>query len=79
MHLPAQYIVEAPPQIMNVELPNNGGRFLTSYLPGDNSFTFSNEIQFNKSIYSSAEYPYLKELYNKIIQSEKAEMVFKKK
>jgi hypothetical protein len=79
MHLPVQYTVETAPQIMNVVLPDNGGRFLTSYQPGDNSFTFSNEIQFNKSIYSSNEYPYLKELYNKIIQSEKAEMVFKKK
>jgi len=36
-------------------------------------------IQFNKGIYSADEYPYLKEFYNKIIQSEKAEIVFKKK
>jgi len=36
-------------------------------------------IKFNKSIYTATEYPYLKELYNKVIQSEKAEMIFKKK
>jgi transglutaminase-like putative cysteine protease len=79
MHLPAQYAVQAPPGAIAVNLPNNGGRFLTSYEPGDNSFTLSNAIEFTKSVYSSAEYPYLKELYNKIIQSEKAEMVFVKK
>jgi len=79
MHLPAQYTIQAPPAAMAVNLPNNGGKFLTSYEPGDNSFTFSNAIEFTKSVYSSAEYPYLKELYNKIIQSEKAEMVFVKK
>jgi hypothetical protein len=79
IHLPSQYSIETPPQIIDVAMPNSGGRFVTSYEPDNNSFTFSNVIQFNKSVYSSNEYPYLKELYNKIIQSEKAEMVFKKK
>jgi hypothetical protein len=79
MHLPSQYIIETPPQTMAVALPDNGGKYLTSYEPDNNSFTFSHIIQFNKSVYSSEEYPYLKELYNKVIQSEKAEMVFKKK
>jgi len=79
MHLPANYTIEAPPQLMNISLPINGGKFLTGYEPADKSFTFSNLIQFNKSVYSTQEYPYLKELYNKIIQSEKAEIVFKKK
>jgi len=79
IYLPAQYTIETGPQTTNMSLPNNGGKFLTSYEPRDNSFTFSNSIQFNKSVYSSEEYPYLKELYNKIIQSEKVEMVFKKK
>ena len=80
MHLPAQYVIDNPPKAVSVTLPNNGGRFLTDFqASGDNSFTFSHIIQLNKSVYSSQEYPYLKELYNNIIQSEKAEMVFKKK
>ena len=79
IHLPDQYVIETPPQAIGIGMPNNGGKFLTDYQPGDNSFTFSHIVQFNKPIYSSEEYPYLKELYNKIIQSEKIEMVFKKK
>ena len=79
MHLPAQYTIESPPQAINVVLPNNGGKFLTSYEGDSNSFTFSHVIQFNKSIYSSEEYPYLKELYNRIIQSEKTELIFSRK
>ncbi|MDR3696071.1 DUF3857 domain-containing protein [Mucilaginibacter sp.] len=80
MHLPAQYVVDNPPKALGIALPNNGGRFLTDFQASDdNTFTFSHIIQLNKSIYSSQEYPYLKELYNNIIQSEKAEMVFKKK
>ena len=79
MHLPEQYRIEKPPQIIATGLPNNGGKFLTSYEADGNSFTFSHIIQFNKSVYNSEEYPYLKELYNKIIQSEKNELVFTKK
>ncbi len=79
IHLPAQYIFENPPQNMAFAMPNQGGKFLTSYDSRDNTFTFSNVTQFNKSVYGPEEYPYLKELYNKIILSEKNEMVFKKK
>jgi hypothetical protein len=79
MHLPGQYVIETPPQTVAFALPNNGGKFLTNYETESNMFTFSHVIQFNKSVYSSEEYPYLKELYNKVIQSEQAEMVFKKK
>jgi hypothetical protein len=79
MHLPSQYTIESPPQPLSVSLPDNGGKFLTSYEPGDNSFTFSDVVQFNKSVYSAQEYPYLKDIYNRMIQFEKAEMVFKKK
>ena len=79
IHLPADYMVEAPPQVVGLGLPETGGKFLTNYEPGDNSFTFSQVIQLNKSSYDPGEYPYLKEFYNKIIQSENSEIIFRKK
>jgi hypothetical protein len=79
MKLPEQYMIEQAPQDIQISLPNKGGQFLTRYEPGNNSFIFSHVVQLNKSIYNNNEYPYLKELYNKIILSEKAEMVFRKK
>ncbi|MDB5004477.1 MAG: transglutaminase [Mucilaginibacter sp.] len=79
MHLPDKYVVEDPPQNIAIGLPNQGGSFMVNYEPGENSFTFSHIISFKKSIYLSEEYSYLKELYNKIILSEKTEMIFKKK
>ncbi|HEY4325764.1 MAG TPA: DUF3857 domain-containing protein [Mucilaginibacter sp.] len=79
IHLSPQYIVETPPEKIAISMPNKGRRFLTNYDAVDNTFTFSNVVEFNKSVYSPEEYPYLKELYNKIILAEKAEMVFKKK
>ncbi|MET3980536.1 hypothetical protein ABIB62_003136 [Mucilaginibacter sp. UYP25] len=79
MALPAGYAIESSPQPAGVALPNNGGKFLTEFSGADNVFTYSNVIQFTKSVYAPEEYPYLKELYNKIISSEKAEIVIRKK
>lgn len=79
MHLPPGYMIETPPRVVAFSLPNNGGMFVTNFDDQGESFTFSTVIRFSKAIYSSEEYPYLKELYNKIVLTEKADMVFKKK
>ncbi|PTQ93634.1 transglutaminase superfamily protein [Mucilaginibacter yixingensis] len=79
VHLPDKMTTEALPQQVGLALPNQGGRFLLGYTPTDDGFNCSYSIQFNRSLYSSEEYPYLKEMYNKIIQAESAEVVFKKK
>jgi len=77
--LPDEYTMETLPENKAVSLPNQGGRFITGYEPVSNGFTFSHIIQLNKPIYSSEEYPYLKEFYNAIIKAEKADIIFKKK
>jgi len=79
IHLPSGYEVESSPKNIAISLPNNGGKFVTSFVSEGNDFTFSYITQFNKSIYNPYEYPALKELYNKIIQTEKEEIVLKKK
>jgi hypothetical protein len=79
IHVPAQYTIDNQPQAQNISMPNKGGRFVTDYQADGNTFTFSYVTQFNKSVYGTEEYPYLKDLYNKIILTEKSEMVFKKK
>ncbi|MDB5157285.1 MAG: transglutaminase [Mucilaginibacter sp.] len=78
VQLPDGYTIENPPENISIGLPNQGGSFIAGYQPGTNSFVFSHNISFKKSIYKSDEYPYLKEFYNKIILSEKAEMIFVK-
>ena len=79
VHLPDNYLVASSPKDVAISLPNNGGTFETFFQTGASSFEFSHIVQFNKAIYSSEEYPYLKELYNKIILSEKTPVVLKKK
>jgi hypothetical protein len=76
--LPDNYTVENEPKTESIALPNDGGKFVVISQSNGNSFSFSNTISFKKSIYTSDEYSSLKELYNKIILTEKAEMTFKK-
>jgi len=79
VHLPQHYVLENPPQAMAIAMPNKGGNFFTAFDGDNQNFSFSYDTRFNKSIYSPEEYPYLKELYNKIILAQKNEFVFKKK
>jgi len=79
MHLPEQYTVETPVKDMSVGLPNNSGDFITNFGTDGNSFTYSRVMELKKPVYSPEEYPYLKELMNKIILAEREEMMFKKK
>jgi hypothetical protein len=79
VHLPKGYEIEAPPEKVSVALPNKGGRFITSYDTQEDGFTFSQILQFDKAIYTSEEYPYLKEFFNTIIKSEMSDITFKKK
>lgn len=79
LQLPNDYSIENPPGDVSATLPNNGGSFIIKYNGIGNSFTLSSITSFKKSIYQPDEYPHLKELYNKIILSEKAEMIFRKK
>jgi hypothetical protein len=79
LHLPDGYTVETPPAAVSVALPNQGGNFITEFAPRDDAFTFSHIMRLNKPIYYPEEYPYLKELFNKVIQTEKADIILKKK
>jgi len=79
MHLPEKFEIETPPQKLSIGLPNNGGDFLTDFEADSNSFTFSHVMELKKPIYSPEEYPYLKEFMNKIILTEREEMMFVKK
>jgi hypothetical protein len=79
MQLPDDYTIESVPQDIGVQLPNNGGSFIVHFEVNGNTFTFSYVTKLNRSVYYPEEYPYLKELFNKIILAEKAELIFKKK
>ena len=76
--LPAKFTVVNKPADVSMALPNGGGKFISNTSIEGNEFTFSEMKQFNKAIYMPEEYPALKELYNKIVQLQKTDIVFQK-
>jgi hypothetical protein len=79
VNFPEKYEIVSKPENIALGLPAKGGQYSTETLIDGNQFSFSQVKQLNKSVYQSDEYPYLKELFNKMVQSERAEIIFKKK
>ncbi|MBW4889302.1 DUF3857 domain-containing protein [Mucilaginibacter sp. HMF5004] len=79
LSFPENYTIAEQPAPVAMGLPNNGGKFLTSISAEGNLITYAQIEQLSKAIYFPEEYPYLRELFNKIIQHQKANIVFKKK
>ncbi|WP_207534241.1 DUF3857 domain-containing protein [Desertivirga arenae] len=79
INYPANFEITNKPSNIGLALPNSGGKFISNTAVEANTLTFMNHKLLTKAIYSPEEYPYLKELYNKIIQSQQVDLIFKKK
>lgn len=79
LKLPAEYEIESNPQVLNVALPDNGGKYQTVITHENDLLAFMQLQKFNRSIYSPSEYIYIKELYNKIVESHKSDIVIKRR
>lgn len=76
MELPQHYKIKSQPDNVSLALGDGGGRYLTrTELFGENVLNFSQLLSLNKSVYSTDEYYSLKELYSRIIQQEKLDIV----
>ena len=80
LHMPDDYEVETAPKDIAITMPNNGGSIVSGFANNEGAgYNFSQMIRFTKPVYAIEEYPYLKEMYNRLILSEKTEIVFKRK
>lgn len=79
LEYPANFEVSNLPAPMVISLPNNGGRYMFSVQNIGTRLILNSILTLNKPIYSSEEYPYLKELINKVVQSYQTNLVFNKK
>lgn len=76
--LPEKYLVKEKPSDISIALPNQGGKYLVRTDVTDNNLLISQQLQFNKAIYTSEEYHYLKEFYNRIVQTQKTDVLITK-
>jgi hypothetical protein len=79
LEYPADFEISNLPPPVAVSLPDNGGRYLFSVQNVGNKIILNSLLTLNKAIYTSEEYPYLKELINKVVQSYQSSLVFNKK
>jgi hypothetical protein len=77
--IPDSYAVEEMPKQEVINLPNNGGKFLFSCNADNGILKISSRIMLKKAIYSEAEYPSLREFYNRIVSKHAEQVVLKKK
>jgi hypothetical protein len=79
LEYPADYEIVNIPEKVGLALPDGGGRFICETQNSNNKLSMSNSLAIKKTVYSSVEYHYLKELFNRIIQIQNAELIFKSK
>ena len=79
LEYPADLEIENLPEKVRLALPNAGGRFLCEAVVLGNKLSMSSSLAISKTVYSSDEYHYLKELFNRILQTQNVELIFKRK
>ncbi len=77
--LPAAIEVVSLPEKIGQALPNNGGRYIFQAQQNGNKVTVTHSLVISKSVFSSQEYYFLKELFSHIIQAQNADLIFKRK
>lgn len=77
LQIPEGFTVKLP-EDKYISLPNKGGKYRLIYKKKDNQVNVFAEISINKKLYSTEEYYYLKQFYNKIIKSQDVYIEFEK-
>lgn len=79
LQYPESYEIANVPEKVGLALPGGSGRFLLNVNNANNTFTLNNSLSIRRTLYSSSEYHYLRELFNRILQVQNAELIFRKK
>lgn len=79
LEYPSDFEVSNLPGSVAIGLPNGEGRYLFNVQNVGNKLILNSMLTLSKAIYTAEEYPYLKELFNKVVQSYQTNLVFNKK
>lgn len=79
LEYPNEYEIVNLPEKVGLSLPNAGGHYMFEAKNLDNKLSLNNSLSIRKTVYSSAEYHYLKELFARILQIQNGELIFRKK
>ena len=76
--LPEKFQIKEQPKDISLALPNQGGRYILQTSLMGHNLMLNQQLLFSKAIYSPEEYHYLKEFYNRIIQTQKSDILLAK-
>jgi hypothetical protein len=79
LDLPEGLDIEELPKNLALSLPNNGGRYILDVKKNNKRVTVSNSLLINRTVFSSEEYHYLKELFNHVVKTHNTDLLFVKK
>jgi hypothetical protein len=79
LELPASVEISELPAKVGLALPNGGGRYIYDVQVNGNRMVINSTLSIAKPVFSSEEYHYLKELYDRILQVQNADLVLKPK
>jgi hypothetical protein len=74
---PTSIVLVSGPEKVNISLPNAGGKYLFDVNEVGNRLTVNYVLSINKTLFSSQEYNALKEMYNRVIQTQQTDFLFK--
>jgi hypothetical protein len=77
--LPAGYEAEEMPKSAVVEMPDNGGRYSLTVVPGAGTIQLVSRMSLRKPTYSAEEYASLREFYTRMLAKQAEQIVLKKK
>lgn len=76
---PESFSLIEKPEKTALAIPGGGGKFLFDITDNGSKATMTYSLALNKAVYSSVEYSYLKELFNRVIQVQNSDWLFRKK
>jgi hypothetical protein len=79
LEYPGDFEILNLPDKSALALPNSGGRFLMEVQQLNSRISLKSSLTISRTIFSSDEYLYLKELFNRIIQIQNGDLIFRKK
>lgn len=76
---PDNFLLVEKPERNTLAIPGGGGKFLFEISDTGNKATMTYSLVLSKPVYTSVEYKYLKELFNRALQVQNFDWLFKKK
>lgn len=79
LEYPVDYEIAELPAKIGLTLPDAGGRYIFNIQNNGNTLTMNSALLINKTVFTSNEYHYLKELFSRVVATQQTDLLFKRK